>query len=207
MFLNVLLNAFFPPTCPVCGKKIETPAALCPDCFSRLQFVNANLSDKASAVVYDDVSKQLILALKYADKTELAPLLARMMVNAGGEVLDGADLLTCVPLHWKRLLARKYNQAAVLALAVSEICAVPCDLRLLKRVKYTSKQGTRKERFDNVRDAFIFNSSRSIQGKTVVIVDDVVTTGATVEACARLLLKNGAAEVRLLTFAKAVEKN
>ena len=125
MFLDVLLNAFFPPVCPVCSKSIETPGALCGDCFSRLQFIHAHQPGKASAVVYDDTSKRLILALKYADKTELAPLLARMMVNAGGKVLDGADVLTCVPLHWKRLLARKYNQAAVLASAVSKICALP----------------------------------------------------------------------------------
>lgn len=207
MFLNALLNAFFPPICPVCAKRIETPGGLCGDCFSGLQFVCADLPGKASAVVYDEISKQLILALKYGDKTELAPLLARMMVNAGGKILDGADVLTCVPLHWKRLLVRKYNQAAVLAHAISEICAVPSDPRLLKRVKSTPKQGTRKERFDNVADAFEFNASRSVRGKVVVIIDDVVTTGATADACARVLLKNGAAEVRLLTFAKAVEKN
>lgn len=207
MFLNVLLNAFFPPVCPVCAKRIETPGALCGDCFSRLQFIHAHQPGKASAVVYDDTSRQLILALKYGDKTELAPLLARMMVNAGGEVLDGADVLTCVPLHWKRLLARKYNQAAVLAAAVSRICTVPADPRLLKRIKATPKQGTRRERFENVKDAFAFNPDRLVKGKIVVLVDDVVTTGATADACARELLKNGAGEVRLLTFAKAVGKN
>lgn len=207
MFLNVLLNAFFPPVCPVCATRIETPGALCAECFSRLQFIHAHQPGKASAVVYDDTSKQLILALKYGDKTELAPLLARMMVNAGKEVLDGADLLTCVPLHWKRLLARKYNQAAVLASAVSKICAVPSDPLMLKRIKATPKQGTRRERFENVKDAFAFNLDRPVKGKIIVLIDDVVTTGATADACARELLKNGAGEVRLLTFAKAVGKN
>lgn len=207
MFLDVLLNAFFPPVCPVCAKRIETPGALCAECFSRLQFIHAHQPGKASAVVYDDTSKQLILALKYGDKTELAPLLARMMVNAGKEVLDGADLLTCVPLHWKRLLARKYNQAAVLAAAVSKICAVPSDPIVLKRIKSTPKQGTRRERFENVKDAFAFNPDRPVKGKIIVLIDDVVTTGATADACARELLKNGAGEVRLLTFAKAVGKN
>ncbi|MGN1080237.1 MAG: ComF family protein [Alphaproteobacteria bacterium] len=207
MFLNVLLNAFFPPVCPVCATRIETPGALCAECFSRLQFIHAHQPGKASAVVYDDTSKQLILALKYGDKTELAPLLARMMVNAGKEVLDGADLLTCVPLHWKRLLARKYNQAAVLASAVSKICAVPSDPLMLKRIKATPKQGTRRERFENVKDAFAFNPDRPVKGKIIVLIDDVVTTGATADACARELLKNGAGEVRLLTFAKAVGKN
>ena len=207
MFFDILLNAFFPPVCPVCAKRIEMPGALCAECFSRLQFIHAHQPGKASAVVYDDTSKRLILALKYGDKTELAPLLARMMVNAGGKVLDGADVLTCVPLHWKRLLARKYNQAAVLAAAVSKICAVPSDPLVLKRIKATPKQGTRRERFENVKDAFAFNPGRSVRGKTVVLIDDVVTTGATADACARLLLKNGAREARLLTVGKAVEKN
>lgn len=206
MFLETLLNAFFPPTCPVCAKRVESAGVLCGDCFARLRFVDVRQSGKASAVVYDDVSKRLVLSLKYGDKTELAPLLARMMVNAGKDVLNGADLLTCVPLHRKRLLARKYNQAAVLAGAVSEICAVPSDPLLLKRVKATPKQGTRRERFENVRNAFAFNPRRSVKGKTVVLIDDVVTTGATADACAKVLLKNGAAEVRLLTFAKAVEQ-
>ena len=94
-----------------------------------------------------------------------------------------------------------------MAAAVSKICAVPSDPRLLKRVKSTPKQGTRRERFENVKDAFAFNPGRSVRGKTVVLIDDVVTTGATADACARLLLKNGAAEVRLLTFGKAVGKN
>ena len=207
MLLDTLLNAFFPPTCPVCAKRIESPGALCAECFSRLQFIHAHQPGKASAVVYDEVSKQLILALKYGDKTELAPLLARMMVNAGGSVLDGADLLTCVPLHWTRLLVRKYNQAALLAAAVTKICAVPSNPRVLKRIKATPKQGTRRERIENVKQAFALDDGRNVKGKTIVLIDDVVTTGATADSCARVLLKNGAKEIRLLTFAKAVGKN
>lgn len=207
MFLDAILNAFFPPTCPVCAKRIETSGSLCAQCFAKLQFVHAHQPGKASAVIYDEISKKLILSLKYGDKTELATLLARMMINAGGEVLEKADMLTCVPLHWKRLMIRKYNQSAVLANAVSKMSFVPSDLLLLKRIKSTPKQGTRRERFENVKDAFIFNSKRSVKGKIVVLIDDVTTTGATADACARLLLKNGAKEVRLLTFAKAVGKN
>lgn len=207
MFLDAVLNAFFPPVCPVCLKRIETAGALCPDCFSKLQFLHDHEDGKASAVVYDDISKRLILALKYGDKTELAFLLARLMANAGHDLLEGSDLLTCVPIHWKRMLTRKYNQAALLATGVSKICAVPLNPCVLKRVKSTPKQGSREQRYQNVKNAFCFNPKYSVKGKTIVLIDDVVTTGATADECARLLLKNGAKEIRLLTFAKAIGKS
>ena len=207
MFLSAVLNAFFPPTCPICAKRIETAGLLCADCFSGLQFIHAHCDGKASAVVYDEVSKQLILSLKYADRTEISMLLARMMVNAGKDILEQSDLLTCVPLHWTRMMVRKYNQAAVLAEAVSKICDIPSNPLLLKRIKATAKQSSRSERFANVREAFSFNAKYNIKDKTIVLIDDVVTTGATTNECARVLLKNGAKEVRLLTFAKAIGKN
>ena len=127
-----------------------------------------------------------------------------MMFNAGGDVLNGADVLTGVPVHRRRLLSRKYNQADLLAFSLTKLCGVPTDPMLLLRVKSTPKQGTRRERFENVRNAFVLNPQRDVAGKTVVVVDDVVTTGATADACARVLSKAGAKEVRLLTFAKAV---
>ncbi len=207
MFFDTLLNAFFPPVCPVCAKRVIVSGALCADCFSRLQFLSGTFAEgRAAAVVYDDVSKKLILGLKYGDRTELAGLMARLMVNASGGVLDGADVLTGVPVHWKRLLVRKYNQADLLAFAVTRLCGVPTDPMLIRRVKSTPKQGTRRDRFENVRDAFAADPEHPVKGKVVVLIDDVVTTGATAESCGRVLIKSGAKEVRLLTFAKAVEK-
>ncbi len=207
MFFDTLLNAFFPPVCPVCAQRVDVSGALCADCFSRLQFLSGTFAEgRAAAVVYDDVSKKLILGLKYGDRTELAGLMARLMVNASGGVLDGADVLTGVPVHWKRLLVRKYNQADLLAFAVTRLCGVPTDPMLIRRVKSTPKQGTRRDRFENVRDAFAADPEHPVKGKVVVLIDDVVTTGATAESCGRVLIKAGAKEVRLLTFAKAVEK-
>lgn len=203
MLSDIFLNAFFPPVCPVCRNRTESAGGLCPDCFSRLRFVSGNPADQASAVVYDDVSRKLILALKYGDRLDLAPLLSRLMYNAGRDVLQNADLLTGVPLHWKRMLSRKYNQSVVLSAELSKMSGVPMNPELLKRIKSTPKQGTFKERFENVRNAFVFNPENDVRGKIIVLTDDVVTTGATAEACARVLTKAGAKEVRLLTFAKA----
>lgn len=204
MNFDAVLNAFFPPRCPVCDQRTETAGALCPDCYAKLRLSPVCPAGRAAAVVYDDVSKKLVLSLKYGDATELAGLMARMMFNAGGDVLNGADVLTGVPVHRRRLLSRKYNQADLLAFSLTKLCGVPTDPMLLLRVKSTPKQGTRRERFENVRNAFVLNPQRDVAGKTVVVVDDVVTTGATADACARVLSKAGAKEVRLLTFAKAV---
>ena len=207
MLLKSLLNAFFPPVCPVCSDRIDEAGKLCPRCFGRLAFVADNTKEQASAVVYDETSRQLILALKYGDRLDLAPLLARLMYNAGRDSLADADVLAAVPLHWKRMFSRKYNQAVVLAAELSKLSGVPCCPEMLKRVKSTPKQGTRKERFENVNKAFVSNSDFSVRKKTIVLIDDVVTTGATAQACASVLLKNGAKEVRLLTFAKAQNGN
>ena len=202
MIFDAFLNIFFPPVCPVCSKKIKTNGCLCPECFSKLHFVVDNSNVQSSAIVYNEIGKQLILSFKYGDRLDLTPLLARLMYNSGLTVLDGADVLTCVPLHWKRMLIRKYNQSAVLAKELSGLSGIPSNPFLLKRVKSTPKQGTRKERFENVKNAFVLNSGFSVREKTVVLIDDVLTTGSTAQACSNLLRKGGAKEVRLLTFAK-----
>lgn len=207
MFLSRILNIFFPPVCPACGCRIETDGGVCAQCYSRMHFVPAGSARAASAVYYDNISRKLILSLKYGDRTDLAGLLAKWMVGAGTEVLDGADVLVPVPLHWKRLFVRKYNQAAVLAEAVSKLSGIPADAFILKRIKSTPKQSTREERFKNVRNAFAVFENKSVAGKTIVLIDDVLTTGATAEACAGAMMRRGAKEVRVLTFAKAYYEN
>lgn len=200
---ETLLNLLFPPVCPVCGGRIGQAGALCADCYAKLIFYKGSTSAAASAVVYGDISKQLLLALKYADAAHLAPMLGKMTARAGQSVLSGADVLVSVPLHRRRLFVRKYNQAALLANAVAAESGVRHDPFVLKRVKMTGKQSDRSKRFENVRKAFEFNKG-DIKGKVVVVVDDVTTTGATFNACAAMLRAAGAKEVRLLTFAKAV---
>lgn len=227
-----LLDAFFPPVCICCGARICEAGMLCSECYGRLRFIEVPFcricgkplqvseddavcdeckaekrafSMSRSAFVYGDVVKDLVLSLKYGDKTDLAFWMARMMVNAGRDVLEGADMLVCVPLHPLRLLSRKYNQAVLLAENISKLSGVPFSPFALKRVKRTAKQGhfSRNERYSNLTGAFDFCKSDETAG-TYVLIDDVMTSGATAEYCACALKRGGAREVRVLTFARAV---
>ena len=162
-----------------------------------------------AAVRYDDVARALIHAFKYGDRLDLAPTLGRWTASAGRELLADADALVPVPLHWQRLWARRFNQSASMAQAVSAVSGVPVlPHAALKRVKATAHQVglTQAERAVNVQGAFRVppEGKADITGRRLVLVDDVLTSGATVEACTRALLRAGAANVDVLVFARVV---
>lgn len=159
--------------------------------------------------MYDDGAKALILPLKHADRLDLAPLMARLMRSAGRDVLEGADYLVPVPSHWTRLLHRRANQSAELTRALARFSGAGYAPWALSRVKRTPLQGTHggvAGRAQNVKGAFTVPppARQRITGKRLVLVDDVWTTGATVNACGRALLKAGAAKVAAVTFARVV---
>ena len=163
--------------------------------------------DRARAVLrYDKNSRRLVLALKHGDRTHLAAAFGRWMHRAGGEVLSGADLLIPVPLHWTRLFQRRYNQAALLAQAIASAGGPPVAVDWLVRRRRTPPQGRLgpAARSRNLRAAFAMRPGRSVAGKRVVIVDDVMTTGATLEECARVLRRAGAKSIGALTLARAL---
>src|SRR5205085_5168655 len=163
--------------------------------------------DRARAVMrYDKHSRRLVLSLKHGDRTHLAPALGGWMRRAGGEILDGADLVVPVPLHWTRLFARRYNQAALLAHAIHAVGGPRVAPDWLRRRRRTPSQGHRNAagRADNVRGAFALRAGRSVAGRRLVLIDDVFTTGATVRECARVLRRAGAARVDVLTLARVV---
>ncbi len=165
---------------------------------------------RARAVARYDSDKARLLAhrLKYYDRLELAKPIGRWMARAGAELLGDADILVPIPLHRLRLMARRFNQSAALAKVVSRESAVPVDNLALERVKPTAPQVglSRAQRAANLSGAFRAAPDRasSIKGRNVVLVDDVLTTGATANAATRALLKAGAARVDLLVFARAV---
>lgn len=165
--------------------------------------------DRARAAVrYDAVARSLVISLKFGDRLDVAPMMGRWMARAGRELLAEADALIPVPLHWRRLWGRRFNQAATLSGAISSQSGVPVLYDTLRRVRSTPQQiGLSKtERASNVQGAFRVPDDRKadLKGRRVILIDDVLTSGATVDTCARALLRAGAAHVDVLVFARVV---
>jgi ComF family protein len=192
------------PLCERCGLPLELAPP--PGSASFCACPPHRFSQARSVLVYDDACRPMILGLKYTDATHLAPGFAAWMARAGSDILADADLLAPVPLHRWRLLKRRYNQAALLAQGVGRRCGVSVLADLLIRRRPTRPQEglTRAGRRRNVRGAFVLRPRymARVAGKRVVLIDDVLTTGATLDECARALLAAGAAEVCVLTLAR-----
>ena len=162
--------------------------------------------DRARAVAHFSGSmRTLIHQFKYADRHDARALYGRWMAEAGRELLDGGHLIVPVPLSRLRLLWRRFNQAAILARELSHHTGIACSLHVLRRRRFTRSQVglTRDQRRRNLADAFHVPSHRrvALQGRNVLLVDDVITTGATASACARALKRAGAARVDVVALA------
>ncbi len=162
-----------------------------------------------AAVAFDDHSKHLVHLLKYRDVQEAGLAMARMMVGAGRSLIADSDVIMPVPLHRWRLWRRRFNQAAFLAMQIAEQSKLPCLTEVLLRQRPTTPQVglDAVQRRRNVRTAFVVAPDHQalIEGKTVLLIDDVRTTGATCNACTAVLKDAGAARVHVLSFALVLE--
>jgi ComF family protein len=196
------------PGCAICGYPFEFEAGadtLCAACIAR----PPAFSQARSVMRYDEASKALILALKRADRLDLAPAFGRWLERAGRPLLEHADIIVPVPLHPRRLWQRRYNQSAVLAERLAKRAGKNAHPLALVRTRPTPSQGempSAKARRRNVRGAFRVPPAQAsaIRDKVVLLIDDVFTTGATIDACARALRRDGARDVLALTLARVV---
>lgn len=234
---RLALDVALPPLCPSCREPVGDGAGLCAPCWSKLSLIERPFCEKLgipftydpgpgvysmqaiadppaysrarAAVRYDDVARTLVHALKYGDRLDLAPTMGRWMARAGADLLADADLIVPVPLHWRRLWARRFNQSAALAGFISRQSGPPVSVTALKRARATPQQVglSKAARATNVQGAFRVDAAgkAEIRRKHILLVDDVLTSGATVDTCARALLRAGARQVDVLVFARVVD--
>jgi len=234
---GAIADLVMPPLCLSSHAPLTSHHALCPSCWASIDFIRAPLCDRlglpmpfdtggtmvsAAATAdppeydraravgrFDGVMRDLVHDLKFRDRHDARRLFGRWLVEAGAELLEGADAIVPVPLTRWRLLGRRFNQAAILAEEISRLTGVPAELLALVRTRRTQPQVglTRVQRRKNVAGAFAVarGHQAKISGARVVLVDDVITTGATARACARALKRAGAAGVDVLALAMVTD--
>ena len=238
MILQRALAAIYPPQCITCHALVATDFGLCPECWRDTPFIAglvcyscgcpvagddtgvAVLCDDClvtprpwmqgrAALLYRDNARRIVLALKHGDRMDLARSAAVWMRQAAAPLIRADSVVAPVPLHWWRLLRRKYNQSALLSAALARGEGLTHCPDLLSRHRNTGSQEgrSREDRFANLKDAFRVHPRHMalIAGKSVLIVDDVMTSGATFAAAATACLVAGAARVDVLSLARVAK--
>ena len=194
------LDTLLPPQCLGCSALVDTPGALCFRCWGEITFLGPPQCHVCGLPFDYDLGEGAVCGAC----ARRAPAYGRWLARAGSGLIAESDLIAPVPLHWTRLFARRFNQAALLAQALGRLSGLPVAPDLLVRRRRTPSQGglSPYRRRLNVSGAFAVRRKRPVGGLGVLLVDDVFTTGATAAACARALLKAGAKSVNVLTLAR-----
>jgi ComF family protein len=228
---NWALDFALPPRCAGCGTITDDVHSFCPDCWKTIEFLGHSgcstcgvplqateqatcaaclarpprIERTRAAVAYDELSRSLAIRLKYGRKVAIARTMARYMAPLVGG--DGDRLFVPVPLHPSRLWSRGFNQSALIARELSRTLGIPSDPLALRRIRRTPplKGMSPLQRRKTVAGAFRIRKKSAVSGKTVLLIDDVLTTGSTAEACARTLRRAGAARVELVSWARVVK--
>jgi ComF family protein len=228
---RLLLNFALPPRCPGCGEIIEEVGSFCAGCWSQMEWLGNAGCDRCglplagteielcgrcladpprldrmrAAVAYDELPRTIALKLKYGRKVALARVMARYMAALRGDWADDAVLMP-VPLHRWRLWGRGFNQSALVASELGRLWGLPVESGLLQRTRRTRplKGLNHNQRRKAVAGAFKARAGESLNGRTVILVDDVLTSGSTAEACARALRRAGVGRIELICWARVV---
>lgn len=234
--VSAVINLLFPPCCIVCGVGITSDDQLCLDCKNMIPFNTSpacnccgvmypvkagsnhlcgrclkkrpSYEKVISFTQYEEPIITILHRLKYIGDTSGMAVVRYCVRESRVHLFEDVDVVIPVPLHLKRLRKRGFNQALLLASEFFHERSTIIQSDILQRVRNTSSQTflSRKERQENLREAFIVKSQERVRGKRICLVDDVFTTGATVEECSKILLKSGASEVVALVFARVAGK-
>lgn len=233
--LNAVIKTLYPPCCLSCSEPTEAGAEFCATCWPDTHFISGSICDACGAPVigeacdqpvyceschsfppawkrgravalYSGPVRKMVLALKHGDRLDIAKPAARWMALRLDGLIEAETIVTAVPLHWKRLFRRRFNQASLIGQKLAKHKNLEFIPDALIRIRHTvaQKDMTRAERFENQRGAIQVNPSKAsrISGKPVLIVDDVMTTGATLSACAEACLAANATLVNVIVLAR-----
>lgn len=238
MILQTVIRAVYPPQCVACDAMTEAEHGLCGTCWAGTAFINGTICDACgvplpgdasetdlrcddclriarpwhkgrAAFAYAGVGRKLVLGLKHGDRLDLTWPAAGWMAQRAAPLVADDTLLVPVPLHWSRLIRRRYNQAALLAQDLAKHLNRPVLVDGLKRIRHTPPlDGVgREQRFATLSEVIAPHPTRGValQGRSVLLVDDVMTSGATLAACTEAAHKAGAAHVNVITLARVVK--
>ena len=238
MGLQTALRMVYPPSCLACGGMVESEYGICGQCWGKTPFISGTVCDGCgvplegeaedavfcddcqtqnrpwvqgrAALLYQDNGRKLVLALKHGDRHDIVKPAGIWLARAARPMLGDDTLIAPIPLHWLRMLKRKFNQSALLAQSLAEEVSLPHCPDLLQRPRRTrSLEGLdREERFETLKEAITVNPRRRhrLIGRRVLLVDDVMTSGATLEAATEACLQAGAGSVSVVTLARVAKR-